>query len=233
MVMAKTHASSIRGAGTEISLSQLREDYLRRRNLSAMTIIPGVIQIVFYVTLAMAQNPPNCPSTVNWFHQATFNCNWDSNYLWGPPYVPWNQYLQRRDDYTYTPGIGGYKVHTRAVPWNEGRLICNQEGGYLAILNSKAEANVVGELFRNAPPITGSTSEQFAAIGFHDRFRQGQFVTIHSQTLEKAGFSEWADGQPDNWHNNEHCGSLYKRTGKLNDVNCDIPLGFICEIPVL
>lgn len=47
-----------------------------------------------------------------------------------------------RDDYKYTPGIGSHKFHTRALPWNEARKICNEEGGYLAVINSVAEAQV-------------------------------------------------------------------------------------------
>ncbi|XP_046734946.1 hemolymph lipopolysaccharide-binding protein-like [Diprion similis] len=197
-----------------------------------MAIIFVVIQILFCATLAMAQEPSARP-VVNVFYQPFFGCNCDSRNMPRPPYLPWNQPPAKKNGYTYTPGIGGYKVHTRAVPWNDARMTCEEEGGYLAILNSIAEANAVTELLKKSPPITGSPNPDFASIGFHDRFRQGQFVTIHSQTLEKAGFNEWADGQPDNWHNNERCGSLYKMNGKLNDVNCDIPLGFICEIPVL
>lgn len=47
-----------------------------------------------------------------------------------------------RDDYTYTPGVGSHKLHTRALPWNDARKMCNEEGGHLAIVNSVAEAQV-------------------------------------------------------------------------------------------
>lgn len=47
-----------------------------------------------------------------------------------------------RDDYHLTEGVGAHKLHTRATTWNEARKICNDEGGHLAIINSKREAEV-------------------------------------------------------------------------------------------
>lgn len=87
------------------------------------------------------------------------------------------------------------------------------------------------EIFKNAEPIIGSPHPDFASIGFHDLFREGQYITIHGQTLAKAGFTRWAGGQPDNAGGNENCGSLHK-SGGLNDINCATPFGFICEQPI-
>lgn len=47
-----------------------------------------------------------------------------------------------RDDYTYFPGLGAYKLHTLAKTWNDARKICNAENAHLAIINSKAEEKV-------------------------------------------------------------------------------------------
>ncbi|XP_046466573.1 hemolymph lipopolysaccharide-binding protein-like [Neodiprion pinetum] len=198
--------------------------------MSAMAIIFSVIQILFYATLTTAQQPA-AHSAINWFYQPSFGCSWDSRYMPRPAYPQWNQPFAKRDDYTYTPNIGGYKVHTRAVPWNDARMTCEEEGGHLAILNSIAEAKVVTELFKKSSPITGSPHPDFASIGFHDLYREGQYVTIHGQTLAKAGFGEWADGQPDNSGGAENCGSLHK-SGGLNDINCGTQFGFICELPI-
>ncbi|XP_046734948.1 hemolymph lipopolysaccharide-binding protein-like [Diprion similis] len=195
-----------------------------------MAIIFVVIQILFCATLAMAQEPSARP-VVNVFYQPFSGCNCDSRNMPRPPYLPWNQPSAKRDDYTYMPGIGGYKVHTRAVSWNDARMTCEEEGGYLAILNSIAEANAVTELLKKSPPITGALHTNFASIGFHDLYREGQHVTIHGQTLAKAGFTGWGDGQPDNLSGNENCGALFQ-SGKLNDVACDTLLGFICEASI-
>lgn len=47
-----------------------------------------------------------------------------------------------RDDYTHTQGIGAHKLHKKATTWNKARKICSEEGGHLAIINSKAEETV-------------------------------------------------------------------------------------------
>ena len=48
----------------------------------------------------------------------------------------------KRDDYRYTPGLGGHKFHTRAATFNDARKICNEEGGHLAVIDSLAEEQV-------------------------------------------------------------------------------------------
>ena len=48
----------------------------------------------------------------------------------------------RKEEYEYTSGIGAYKLHTLAKNWNDARRICNEEGGHLAIINSRAEEAV-------------------------------------------------------------------------------------------
>lgn len=50
--------------------------------------------------------------------------------------------VPKRDDYRYTPGLGGHKFHTRAATFNEARKVCNEEGGHLAIIDSLAEEQV-------------------------------------------------------------------------------------------
>lgn len=47
-----------------------------------------------------------------------------------------------RDDYIQTYGVGAHKLHKRAMTCNKARKICNEEGGHLAIINSKAEEAV-------------------------------------------------------------------------------------------
>lgn len=115
--------------------------------------------------------------------------------------------------------------------WNEARITCEEEGGYLAIINSIAEANAINEVFTNSEDIAGSPHPDFASIGFHDLYSEGQYVTIHGQTLAKAGFTLWASGQPDNAGGKENCGSFHK-SGRLNDIDCGTKFGFICEMPV-
>ncbi|XP_015586159.1 hemolymph lipopolysaccharide-binding protein isoform X2 [Cephus cinctus] len=136
-----------------------------------------------------------------------------------------------RDDYEYYACLGSYRLHTRGMAWNDARHTCEQEDGHLAIINSAAEAATLIQFYRKVgtASIIHAATQEFVHIGFHDLYGEGDFVTIHGDSIYKAGYSNWAGGQPDNVGNNENCGSLYFGGG-LNDVNCQMKLGFICEL---
>ncbi|KOB76297.1 C-type lectin 21 [Operophtera brumata] len=59
-----------------------------------------------------------------------------------------------------------YKFHSQAKLWEEAYRICQQEGGYLAIINSDLEATVLKELFAKYPPekISNGTYNRVATI---------------------------------------------------------------------
>lgn len=109
--------------------------------------------------------------------------------------------------------------------------MCQEEGGYLAIINSVAESAAIALTFERSALIVGSDFPNDAFIGFHDLYREGEYVTIHGESLEKAGYDQWNDGQPNNGDVGGHnCGGVH-RNGKLNDLPCNKLFGFICEIP--
>ncbi|XP_076643571.1 uncharacterized protein LOC143353852 [Halictus rubicundus] len=140
-----------------------------------------------------------------------------------------------RDDYLFTPGIGMHKFHTRSVSWNAARKICNEEGGHLAVINSKAEASVLMGIFNRAGLVKGAVYPDVAYIGMHDIYKEGDWVTILGDTLAKTGFTEWSDkwgGQPDNGGGQQNCGAFLKE-GTLDDVQCDAHFPFFCELPLV
>ncbi|XP_046600594.1 hemolymph lipopolysaccharide-binding protein-like isoform X1 [Neodiprion lecontei] len=136
-----------------------------------------------------------------------------------------NPPVARRNDYTYFPGIGGYKLHSENLLWNQARITCEKEGGHLAIINSLAERDAVVTVLKavNPHPVC-------VMLGFHDLYAAGHHVTIHGQTLARAGFDEWANGQP-NKDGSESCGSLHL-SGELHDHRCDESRPFVCEHPI-
>ncbi|XP_015590193.2 uncharacterized protein LOC107265335 [Cephus cinctus] len=138
-----------------------------------------------------------------------------------------------RDDYVYTPGIGSHKLHTRALVWNEARKMCNEEGGHLAIVNSLAEAHVLVEIFNASGPVKGASYTNVAYLGVHDLYKEGEWVTILGESLARTGYTKWSDkwgGQPDNGQGKQHCG-VFMNEGGLDDVACDVPFAFFCELP--
>ncbi|XP_003701025.1 hemolymph lipopolysaccharide-binding protein-like [Megachile rotundata] len=137
------------------------------------------------------------------------------------------------ENYYFTPGIGAHKLHTRARTWNDARKVCIDEGGHLAIINSDAEERALLDIFKRTGPIKGSWVNDEAFLGIHDLFAEGDWTTVFGDSLAKAGFTTWSNkwsGQPDNWNNTQHCGAILKEGG-MDDVTCNQPHAFFCELP--
>ncbi|XP_046627138.1 hemolymph lipopolysaccharide-binding protein-like isoform X5 [Neodiprion virginianus] len=183
--------------------------------------IIAIQTLLFFVTYALAGQSSLKPIIVVLARTATgATGNADQTCLLrNPPIV-------RRNDYTYFPGIGGYKLHLKAVSWNRARITCEEEGGHLAIINSLAERDAVVTVLKAMNP-----NPKYVSLGFHDLYEEGHYVTIHGRTLARAGFNEWAAGEPNNDVGFGNCGSLHL-SGGLNDHRCDKLLPFVCEHPI-
>ncbi|KAI5651667.1 lectin c-type domain-containing protein [Phthorimaea operculella] len=123
-----------------------------------------------------------------------------------------------------------YKVHRIGHTWDVGHSICSAEGGYLAIINSAEEQDVLKDLLYNHAPAywISAQHKEYFGIGFRDWSEHGEWMTIHGQTLKEAGFDKWAPGQPDNYSPGEYCGGIL-RNAMFDDVWCDHTIPFICE----
>ncbi|KOB63853.1 C-type lectin 21, partial [Operophtera brumata] len=128
-----------------------------------------------------------------------------------------------------------YKFHRRGLPWSRAYMTCAAEGAHLAIINSAEESQVLRDLYaKNPDNLIFSKDPGIAAIGFHDWGERGSWMTIHGETLKRAGFDRFENGQPDNatrvrtGDDGEYCGSIF-RSGNLNDVWCNVHVPFICE----
>jgi hypothetical protein len=87
--------------------------------------------------------------------------------------------------------VGYYKVHSEPNTWHEARRICALEGGHLAIINSEAESKVLQSIFA---PVAARLKVVWAFIGFHDRYSEGQYLTIFgkhslSNSIERTEFN--------------------------------------------
>ncbi|KAJ8681206.1 hypothetical protein QAD02_016993 [Eretmocerus hayati] len=143
------------------------------------------------------------------------------------------------DDYCCIMNVGVYKLYTNLTTWNEARESCKKEGAHLAIINSRKEAELLRDMFTNSTLMkTPDFNKVRVLIGFHDMYRDGNFVTLFDDSLEKAGYNTWTTqwgGQPDNTHRGDgrvqNCGTLAD-DGGLDDIDCTWQHGFICEIPM-
>lgn len=91
------------------------------------------------------------------------------------------------------------------------------------------------KIFNRSGPVMGASYSDVAYLGIHDLYQEGEWVTIFGDSLYKTGYARWSDkwgGQPDNGSGKQNCGTLM-RDGDLDDVACDVPFAFFCEIPAV
>ncbi|XP_076643419.1 C-type lectin lectoxin-Thr1-like isoform X1 [Halictus rubicundus] len=130
-----------------------------------------------------------------------------------------------RNDYVITPGIGAHKLFKHKVPWNTAREICMREGGQLPMIDS-AEKEAVFRSWMTNETLTG------VWLGVHDLFEQGTWVTLSGERVATMSYYPWAEGEPNNWHEEQHCGILWLKVkaAGICDTKCTIKESFICEI---
>ena len=105
--------------------------------------------------------------------------------------------------------------------WGNARDYCAQYGMTLAIPQSTDEIDAIVLISQS---IAGSIW-----IGITDKTTEGEWLTSDGHTVTLL---DWNSGEPNNWGGNEDCGELITHgssRGKINDVNCEASLGFVCE----
>nr|BAA18916.1 lectin-related protein [Periplaneta americana] len=130
--------------------------------------------------------------------------------------------------YELLPGLGYYKFHTDYKNWYDARKTCIQEGAHLAVINSETESKALLKLWLPHPKMFNDWRNDWAHIGFHDHYTEGQFVTIFDTPLNEAGFSKWQPPNPDGGDKDD-CGVFRRNFGTLGDIPCSAKLAFICE----
>jgi hypothetical protein len=77
-----------------------------------------------------------------------------------------------------------YKFHAVAHTWPRAFMICAAEGGYLAVINSQLEAQVLRELLYKYPEknITSQYTSD-TAIGFRDWSEHSIWFTIKGKSI--------------------------------------------------
>ncbi|CAB4017889.1 Hypothetical predicted protein [Paramuricea clavata] len=109
------------------------------------------------------------------------------------------------------------------IPQGEAKKVCLEKKGDLASTSSKEEQAFLFRTFVE----TNSASGDFVWVGLNDIAEEGTFVWTDGSPNTYAKF---ADGQPDNYVNNEHCINILKlENGDYGDAPCDATFTFICE----
>ncbi|GLH11452.1 Hemolymph lipopolysaccharide-binding protein [Gryllus bimaculatus] len=124
---------------------------------------------------------------------------------------------------------GLYKLHSDFVTWEKANATCIAEGAHLLVLDSKEEAahaQDVIDRFLN--------SSSFFHVGFHDKHKEANYVTVFGKPLANTGFHQWCPGEPSGGSPEglEHCGSIKTINNAvcLNDITCNVfEAPFFCE----
>ncbi|XP_014360259.2 lymphocyte antigen 75-like [Papilio machaon] len=122
-----------------------------------------------------------------------------------------------------------YITHAEPQTWHEAHGTCLSAGGYLAILDTRDEAEYIREQFKNVDQV--KTPGDFAFLGFSDLFQAYHYRTVHGKPLNR--FLDWdlkcpqSDGAKTNA---DRCGGI-RRSGLLATADCTHPSIFFCEKP--
>ncbi|XP_030038683.2 macrophage mannose receptor 1 isoform X1 [Manduca sexta] len=133
------------------------------------------------------------------------------------------------DGYVLNEDLGRcYKFFLTPMNWTEALAVCNAEESYLAIINSKQEADYLKKLTEDAPKdkVRGDYTAGVVMLGFGNRFKQG-WLSVKGATLEASGYSHWGYAQPD-VDNKDLCGAMFYN-GELTYSDCSPRSFFICE----
>ncbi|XP_077284181.1 secretory phospholipase A2 receptor-like isoform X2 [Arctopsyche grandis] len=133
--------------------------------------------------------------------------------------------------YTYSSDTDRcYKFHETPLTWHKAFSSCISEESTLVIINSDSEARLLTSMLAKYPEksLKGNFEKGQIHIGFNDLLTPGLYLTNDGKSLSENGYENWSNGQPDNFQNKEHCGSMF-RDGTLNDVDCNARQMFVCE----
>ncbi|OXU32092.1 hypothetical protein TSAR_007849 [Trichomalopsis sarcophagae] len=127
--------------------------------------------------------------------------------------------------------------YLRVEPWKQEPS--HGAGSHIKPNDRKPSADcsqMLMDIFTKSGPVKGAPYLDLAYVGIHDLYKEGEWVTILGESLFKTGYTVWSDkwgGQPDNGGSsgNQNCG-VFLKEGGLDDVNCDMPFAFFCELPM-
>eukprot|EP01084_Bolivina_argentea_P300661 518500_1 len=124
--------------------------------------------------------------------------------------------IERPDKYIFVPTL---------MNWLDAQTYCqNTYGTTLAVINNAQE---------EVQAKNECESGKRCWIGLNDVSTENVYVWNNGEI--QADYTNWADGQPDNYQGEEHCVELNDEyfDGKWGDASCSIGLNPLCNAPVI
>ena len=120
-------------------------------------------------------------------------------------------------------GSACYYIHdTPTTKQADARTTCRNMGADLPVIRSAAEDKFIFNLMKKQSTVT----HLGLWLGMNRSAVDSKFYWVDGTPLE-GHYQNWADGEPNNANNEEHCGNMYGtpghrnvQPGKWNDLPC-------------
>ncbi len=124
-------------------------------------------------------------------------------------------------DFVYMGALNGHQYYCskEKANWAAAKAMTESQGGYLAVINSAEENQMLSSFLNN----------QSAYIGLHDLQQEGVYQWLNNDPLT---YTNWYPGQPNNYGNNQDYTRLLPN-GQWDDIAGHYKLEYILEIPCL
>ncbi|MDA3863725.1 MAG: FG-GAP-like repeat-containing protein [Deltaproteobacteria bacterium] len=112
----------------------------------------------------------------------------------------------------------GRKIYlscSEPMTFEQAVQFCGQQHSEMLVLNNDNENNFVASFITEA-----------VWLGITDQEEEGNFVTLDNNSPD---YTNWEEGQPDNYNSSEDCAVLRTSSNKWNDLACDSTQAVVCE----
>ncbi|CAH1779946.1 unnamed protein product [Owenia fusiformis] len=128
----------------------------------------------------------------------------------------WSDYLLGSYCYKVSAVLPNYRLN-----WLDARKNCIDQGAELASFHDDDEHDFVYKNF-----IFGESDEPLW-IGLNNRDTEEGHKWSDGSSVT---YTNWADGEPNNWGDRENCVEMKNSDGKWNDMNCGRTRNWVCKI---
>ena len=113
-------------------------------------------------------------------------------------------------------------VYSQSLSWDNARAVCLGYGGDLVSIENEREMEFIS--LRYAEYMSYSIW-----IGLNDRIKHREYVWSDGTPFNGSVYSNWRDGEPNDWSGQEDCVELYNNG--WNDLACSQNHYYMCKRP--
>lgn len=133
--------------------------------------------------------------------------------------------------YRFTPEIGYHNLYLTKLSWYDALKQCRKEMAHLAVIDSSAEREAIGQLVKEKLEFELEFEIINAFVGMHEYCTNGSWITIFFDILNNPEYLKWKQEprSTSNFSSSPNC-AIINEEGLLSTLKCSTPLAFICEV---